>query len=107
MTQSAKTGCWELVQSVPSHFMSEIFQSIHHSGLQQRKQDRDYVLLPAHVEDDGAGDHLVRDDEEGRRRPDNLSLLITDHGLQRGGKFNALASLFRVLLLLLLLLLLL
>ena len=61
--------------------------------------------LPAHVEDDGAGDHLVRDDEEGRGRPGTVSLLITDHGLESCGKLNALSDIFRVLLLLPLLLL--
>ena len=45
MTQSAKTGCWELVQSVPSHFVSEIFQIIDHSRFQLNTRP-DYFFPP-------------------------------------------------------------
>ena len=39
------------------------------SSVSQDQHQDLLILLPAHVEYDGAGDHLVRDDEEGRGRP--------------------------------------
>ena len=43
---------------------------------------RCHLLFTAHVEDDGPGDHLVRDDQEGRGRPHLLCLLLLPDGLE-------------------------
>ena len=49
--------------------VSHLTSCLQHPQISQDQHQDQLILLPAHVEYDGAGDHLVRDDEEGRGRP--------------------------------------